>query len=398
MPRRCLIAQSTELIAQRQRHVVIAAGPEADIAAHPCGQQAGEDGKLAAGGGLAPAGLVVVAEHEALVGQAVQGGGQLLRDEPGREGLCRQQDQVLACEHAGILVLAGGSTGGHITVQRGQRAVAGGLGQRGKVDVQHIVVVVHRRGFRFRVGLRQGLQRRRGHAGDGVGQLQPQSGVQTEAGDGTVGVEIVGEQRGAGAEAADGVSAAQRQQGQQRQHQQAAASHGCLRYDAAAQDNGQHRRHQRQEDEGQAGQHHIGDGAGEVAHHVTGHGDHERQGKVGLEVALAAILHADADGPQQRQDQRGPAGDPAAGQSIGQQADEQAQTQRGQGGRRQRRVEKDSAAVESAQQQLVVQQGQREKEPAQRMAGGRRCLRLRRSIRLGGGGALHTVRHLTSGR
>ena len=119
-------------------------------------------------------------------------------------------------------------------------------------------------------------------------------------GDGTVGVEIVGEQRGAGAEAADGVSAAQRQQGQQRQHQQAAAAHGGLRYDAAAQDNGQHRRHQRQEDEGQAGQYHIGDGAGEVAHHVTGHGDHERQGKVGLEVALAAILHADADGPQQR--------------------------------------------------------------------------------------------------
>ena len=128
VPRRCLIAQSTELIAQRQRHVVIAAGPEADIAAHPCGQQAGEDGKLAAGGGLAPAGLVVVAEHEALVGQAVQGGGQLLRDEPGRERLRCQQDQVLACEHAGILVPAGGSTGGHITVQRSQRAVAGGLG------------------------------------------------------------------------------------------------------------------------------------------------------------------------------------------------------------------------------------------------------------------------------
>ena len=119
VPRGGLIAQRAELVAQYQRHIVIAAGPEADVVVDPCGQQAGEDGKFAAGGGLPPAGLVVVGADEALVGQTVQRRGQLLGDEPRRKGLRRQQDQILALEHPGILVLPGGSARRHIAVDGG---------------------------------------------------------------------------------------------------------------------------------------------------------------------------------------------------------------------------------------------------------------------------------------
>ena len=248
-----LIAQRTELTAQRQGHGVVAAGPEADIAAHPGGQQAGEHGIFAAGGGLAPAGLVVVVADEALVGQTVQRGGQLLRDEPRREGFRRQQDQILALEHPRVLVLAGGSAGGYIAMDRGQRAVRCGVRQRGKVDVQRVVAVVRwlrlggvlRQGKRL-IRSRQRVQRRRGCAEQGVGQLQAETGAQPEAGYGAVGIVVVGVQRGAGAKAVDGGAAQQGDGGDGGHEQQCPAAHARLLHDAAAQDDGQ-----RQRDHGQ---------------------------------------------------------------------------------------------------------------------------------------------------
>ena len=366
VPRGGLIAQRAELVAQRQRHIVVAAGPEADVVVDPCGQQAGEDGKFAAGGGLPPAGLVVVGADEALVGQTVQRRGQLLGDEPRRKGLRRQQDQILALEHPGILVLPGGSARRHIAVDGGQRAVGRGIRQRGEVDVQRVVAVDHRLRrdvlHRF-LQLGQRGQRRRGGAGQGIGQLQTETAAQTELGHGAVGVEVVGVEGGVGTVAEQRRAAADGQHGEARHDQQRRAVCPRLRHDTAAQDDGQHRREHGQQDKRQARQDDLQNGGGEVAHHMAGHGDHEGQSKIGFEVALAAVLHTDEHRPQERQAQTDPADGLAPWQQAAQQAQQQTAADRRQRDGQQRPVEKHGGGIKGAEQQLMVQQRQREKDP-----------------------------------
>src|SRR5699024_5820488 len=141
VPGRDVIPQLGELLGQGDGHILVGAGGEGGLAAEPVGDQAGHHGELAAGGGLGPVGLVVVVEHKALVGQLVQGGGELLADDVGGEGLGGDEDQVFPLEHAGVLVLLGGSQAPEVLVQ-GLDGVVGGAGGQGlKVDVQLIVAV-----------------------------------------------------------------------------------------------------------------------------------------------------------------------------------------------------------------------------------------------------------------
>lgn len=217
--------------------------------------------------------------------------------------------------------------------------------------------------------LGQRLQRRRGRAGEGVGQLQAETDAQAEPGHGAVGVVVVGVEGGVGAEAAHRRSAANGHRGDRGHEQQGRTAHPEILHDQAAQENGQHEGYQRQQDEGQPGQHHIGNGAGKVTDDVAGHGDHERHGEVGFEVALAAVLDADIHRPQQDHGQTGPAGGLTPRQQVGQQAQQQAAAQRRQGNGQQRRVEKGHGGIEGPQQQLVIQQRQREINPVQRPPG-----------------------------
>ena len=190
-----VVAQSAELIAQCEGHTVVRGGVEADIAVDPCGNQAGHHCVFAARGGLSPRGLVEVAAHEALVRQAVERGCQLLADEPRGERLGREQNEILALKHAGVLVFSGGrqaaEVAGHIGHGRGGCV----LGKGGKVDVHAVFAVSRRLGDGGR-GVRA-LRRLVGHGGtglaeDGIGDLQPHGGIEAEVGHTGVGVEAVG--------------------------------------------------------------------------------------------------------------------------------------------------------------------------------------------------------------
>ena len=99
---------------------------------------------------------------------------------------------------------------------------------------------------------------------------------------------------------------------------------------------------------------------------MAGHGDHEGQGKIGLEVAFAAVLHTDEHRPQERQAQTDPADGLAPWQQAAQQAQQQTAPDRRQRDGQQRPIEKNGGGIKGAEQQLMVQQRQREKYPVQR--------------------------------
>ena len=84
-----IVAQFLELPAQSKGHGLAHTGRERGGAAHPGGNNAGHHSELAAGGGLGPVGLIVVAEHKAGVGQLIQGGRALRVDHRRAERLRR---------------------------------------------------------------------------------------------------------------------------------------------------------------------------------------------------------------------------------------------------------------------------------------------------------------------
>ena len=139
-----------------------------------------------------------------------------------------------------------------------------------------------------------------------------------------------------------------------RHDQQHCAACPRLRHDTAAQDDGQHQREHGQQDKRQARQDDLQNGGGEVAHHMAGHGDHKGQGKIGLEVAFAAVLHADEYRPQERQAQADPADGLAPRQQAAQQAQQQTTPDRCQRDGQQRPIEKHGGGIKGAEQQLMV--------------------------------------------
>ena len=348
------IAQGAELVAQREGHTVAPRGVEADVAVHPRGQQAGHHGELAAGGGLPPAGLVEVVADEALVGQAVEGGGQLLTDEPRGERLGGEEDQVLALEQTGIAVLFGGGQAAEVPGHFGDRPVGGVLRQRGEVDVHGVVAVGHRRGGGGVLLRRRGQQLRAGLTEQGVGRLQPEGGVEPEVGNAGIGVEVIGVGVAIRAPAGQRGGGAPQQQGEGEQEKQGAFAGGAGGDNAAAQDDAEHQRQERQEDKGQARQHHLGDGGAEAGDHMVGHAGDEAEEEVGAEVAAAAVLHAEEHRPEGDDGERECRCQPAAAEQVEEKAPEQPGGQGEKHHQHQSRVEEKALAVEGAEKELVV--------------------------------------------
>ena len=96
-------------------------------------------GVLAVGGdGLERA--VVIIEDNARVGQLVQGGRQLLADEPGAEALGTDGDQVVVLQKPGVVVLPGGDHLRQVFVRGFAHGIIRGLRQLCKVDaLDHII-------------------------------------------------------------------------------------------------------------------------------------------------------------------------------------------------------------------------------------------------------------------
>ena len=319
------IAQRPELVAQRKGHAVAGGGVKADVAVDPRGDQAGHHRELAAGGGLSPAGLIEIAAHKALVGQAVQGGRQLLADEPRGERLSGEQDQVLALEHAGVLVLGGGRQAAEVAGHVGHGGAGGAFRQRVEVDVHGVFAVYHRRGDGGvvpAVVLRH-LYVGGGLAEEGVGHLQPDGGVQPEVGHAGVGVEAVGIRSLVHAAVRQHAARAAKGQTQRQQHQKGLPPHALGRRNTAAQQDAARHRQHGQQDEGQAGQHHLRDGGAEACDHVLAHVADEAQEEVGFEIAAAAVLHADQHRPQGGNGDGDDEGRPGTAQQVDDQAPEQ---------------------------------------------------------------------------
>ena len=83
---------------------------------------------------------VVVFKDDARVGQLVQGGRQLLADEPGAEALGADGDQVVVLQKPGVVVLPGGDHLRQILIRGPAHDVIRRLRQLCKVDaLDHIV-------------------------------------------------------------------------------------------------------------------------------------------------------------------------------------------------------------------------------------------------------------------
>ena len=165
---------------------------EAEVIVDPCGDDAGHDGKLTAGGRLAPTGLIEVIEHESLMGQTVQRGGQLLTDHIGRECLGGNENQVLALEQTRILVLLGRCFRTEIAIERVNAAVTG---QRCKIDIQLVVVILFQRRMVHRIDIHifhDIIQRCFGDTKDGVLHLQTHRSIQAADTHSVVGGIVVG--------------------------------------------------------------------------------------------------------------------------------------------------------------------------------------------------------------
>ena len=96
-------------------------------------------GVLAIGGnGLERA--VVIIEDNARVGQLVQGGCQLLTDEPGAEALSADGDQIVPLQQPGVVVLPGGCHLRQVFVRGFAHGIIRGLRQLREVDaLNHII-------------------------------------------------------------------------------------------------------------------------------------------------------------------------------------------------------------------------------------------------------------------
>ena len=104
--------------------------------------QTGQAGILTVGG-VGGEGGPVVSEVKTAVGQLVQGGGQLRVDALGREGLGGDEDQVVALEHAGILIFLGGLYGSQIIIDLLGGLVGLCFGQCCEIQAgDHIVAVL----------------------------------------------------------------------------------------------------------------------------------------------------------------------------------------------------------------------------------------------------------------
>ena len=189
----------------------------------------------------------------------------------------------------------------------------------------------------------------------GVGGLQPDGGVEAEVGDAGIGGEIVGVGVPVSAPAGQAAAGKPRQQTRHQQEQQRPAAHALLGDDATAQENTQHQRDERQQQEGQAGQHHIRQhGLAEAGHHVAGHIADKADGKIGLEIAAAAVFHADQHRPHRHDGDGDDGGRRAMADQIDQQAPEQAGADGKQHHQHQRAGEEIALPVKGAEQQLMV--------------------------------------------
>ena len=360
------IAQRPELVAQREGHVVLMAGVEAEIAVDPRGDDAGHVGELAAGGGLSPAGLVVVGEHEALVGQLVQGGRQLLADDVGGEGLGGDLDQVLALEHAGVLVLLAGGLAAEVRVHVLQRRAVHQIGGGRKVQIHLVVVIDHRLIVRYRIRLRLVHLDHRGvrQAEDGVLGLQTDGSRQTEAGHGIVGDVVVGIVRSILAAIAQGGAGGLTHREHHQRDNAAADAEGLARQQMAAEHDQGDQRHEGQQDKHDAAEDDLHHGGEEVAHHIAGHLGDEAETPVAFEVALAAVFNARQHRPEHAQGVGDDVGGPP-GQNIHQRRQQAAARGGEQQNVHQRRIPEQDGAVKGVQQQLVIQQrhGQEQQRP-----------------------------------
>ena len=179
-----IVALFLQLMAHGQEHILV--GDDVHGAAALGGNQTQQVGKLTGGGAGTPGGLIVFLELDALGGHAVQGGGQLRVNDLCGEGLGGDEDQVLAPEHPGVGVLAGGGQGIDVIVDGSHSTLSLGLGSGGKVDGKHIAGI-----FRFlRVILRIGFGRNgfrcfRRNLWDGkirgIGGIQMVGGIQQKA-------------------------------------------------------------------------------------------------------------------------------------------------------------------------------------------------------------------------
>ena len=124
-------------VAQTEGQIVLLRHGEA----HPAqvGHQAHAQAVLPVGGQVGEA-VVEVAEHDALIGHAVEGGGALRVDEIGGKGLGAHHNQVVVLKQAGVGILGRPLEGGEILVQAAQALVLGGLIQGVEVHaVQHVL-------------------------------------------------------------------------------------------------------------------------------------------------------------------------------------------------------------------------------------------------------------------
>ncbi len=133
------ISQRPELVAQCKRHVVVGADIKAQVVIDPGGDDAGHGGKFTAGGGLSPAGLVIIVENKTFVGQLIEGRRQFLTDYIGTKGFRSDLDQILARKHAGVFIFPAGSDAAEILIHLLHGLLIGQRGSSGKIQI-HLVV------------------------------------------------------------------------------------------------------------------------------------------------------------------------------------------------------------------------------------------------------------------
>ena len=395
------VSQFLEHPAQANGHIVVRADLEGVGALDPVGDQTGHDGELAAGGGQSPVGLIEISEHKAVVGQLVQSGSQLLADDVGREGLRRDQDQILPRKIVGVFVLLGGSQAVHILMDALQSIILLALRQTGKINVQHVVAVHDGAGSRLRTfrgihrgrgihtglvrgaggGLRRGGNHRLVRPGrsvrfiginvnggqrhlrsteDSVLQLQAHTADDTELRDGKVGGEIVG------IEVPGSAKVGHQGTGQLEQHHQ--NDHGdtqgeCLSAlfkDPLAQEDHRQQRDERKQNKGNAGHDHFHQQAKKVTNHLPDHFLHIADAEVGLKEALAAVLHAGDHGAKGHHADGQTTAPLPPGQQVQHNVKQQACRHGEEQDAQQRGGEEGGLRVEDAQQQLQIEHTRRD--------------------------------------
>ena len=381
--RQRVISQGAELVTQCKGHIVTVGDVEAEVIVDPSGDKARHHGKFAAGGGLTPAGLIKVVEHEALMGEAIEGGRQLLTDDIGREGLGGNEDEIFPLKEARIVVLLGGSLAAEVAVE-GDGGGGRPLIQGGKVDVHLVVLVLLQRGVVYRLNidaLGNVIQRRFGDAKDGVLHLKADSARQTHHGNGAVGGIVVG--------VGILISAIETQHRaknlrQHQKHQQEDArlfTKALLGQEMAAEENEADEGNEGKTNKGQAVKDHLHGGGGEVGHDLPCHVGHVAKAEVGLKIALAAVFHAHKHRPCKARHIAQHSAELIGAHKMQQQRYTCAEDDGEEGRIQQRDAEKRYGIVKQTQQRLVIEQRNSEKAEGQPLLGrarrfqmGRLCL------------------------